>query len=318
LSLICHHHEGAIKEVVLMWAEELRQVVSLPRAHQYSAIQQLRAQHSGTGQEQWNTAFGPLSLYDAWTRLPVMQALYRSNRAVIDDALQNRADWHIVEIGGGNGALWEGLPPARSRGTFTLIDPHPEAHTAVAAKLPESVTFRSRITSVEHVDIPEADIVLCSLTLHHVAGRDAAQRHALGLKGGGKSEILQRCVAAVQHKDGVGVLNEADIHNDIDLAPGDPVLIDHFIDVYVRRTACAVAQAIDTVGDDRSLHEAWEAILRHWCLDQVDNALLPIDQRDVYELDTSRWVSLLRNAGAKDVAHRYTDEWNLFQQYTFR
>ena len=96
------------------------------------------------------------------------------------------------------------------------------------------------------------------------------------------------------------------------------MLIDHFIDVYVRRTACAVAQAMDTAGDDPCLREAWEAILRHWCLDQVDNALLPIDQRDVYELDTSRWVSLLRGAGAKEVTHRYTDEWNLFQQYTFR
>ena len=96
-----------------MWTDELRQVVSLPRAHQYAAIQQLRAQHGGAGQEQWNTAFGPLSLYEAWTRLPLMQSLYRSNRAVIDDVLRNRPDWHIVEIGGGNGALWEGLASDR-------------------------------------------------------------------------------------------------------------------------------------------------------------------------------------------------------------
>ncbi len=301
-----------------MWTAELAQVLSLPRAQQYAALQQLRTQHSEAGDEQWNTAFGPASLYDAWTRLPLMQGLYQANRAVIDEVLRDRDDWHIVEIGGGNGVLWEGFLTARGSGTLTLIDPHPEAQQAVAARLPDTVDFRSHIAGVELAEIPDADVLVCSLTLHHVAGMDAAHRRVVGMEGDGKTEILRRCVAAVQRRGGIGVLNEADIHNDIDYAPGDPVLIDHFIDVYVRRTACAVAQALEAAAPDSQLRQAWEAILRHWCLDQVDNALLPIDERDVYELDASRWVSLLRNAGAADVDHRYTDEWNLFQQYMFR
>jgi ubiquinone/menaquinone biosynthesis C-methylase UbiE len=301
-----------------MWATELGRVVTLPRARQYAALQQLRAQYSGVEREQWNTAFGPVSLYDAWTRLPLMQGLYRLNRAVVDEVLRDRPDWHIVEIGGGNGAIWDGFLGPRGPGTLALIDPHPDAHTAVAMRLPENVAFQSYVASVEHVDIPDADVIVCSLTLHHVAGVDAAQRRVFGLQGDGKAEILQRCIAAVQRKDGVGVLNEADVYNEIDLPPGDPVLIDHFIDVYVRRTACAVAQALEAADPDPHLREAWEAILRHWCLEQVDNAFLAIDQRDVYELDASRWVNLLQNAGAQEVTHSYTDEWNLFQQYIFR
>ena len=71
-----------------------------------------------------------------------MQGLYQRNRAVIHETLQGRSDWHIVEIGGGNGALSQGLPDTQQADTLTLIDPHAEAHTAVAARLPGNVTFR--------------------------------------------------------------------------------------------------------------------------------------------------------------------------------
>ena len=37
-----------------------------------------------------------------------------------------------------------------------------------------------------------------------------------------------------------------------------------------------------------------------------------------HELDAVHWIDLLRQAGAQQVTHRYTDEWNLFQQYAFR
>ena len=116
-----------------MWIDELNDLVLLPRAQQYSALRQLRKNFTESHDEQWNTAFGPTSLYEAWTQLPLMQGLYQRNRAVIHETLQGRSDWHIVEIGGGNGALWQGLLDTQQAGTLTLIDPHAEAHDAVAA-----------------------------------------------------------------------------------------------------------------------------------------------------------------------------------------
>ena len=301
-----------------MWEEKLNEFAQLPRGQQFAALQQLRAANKASEYEAWNTAFGSASLYDAWTQLPFMQGLYQHNRAIIQKTLQERSNWHIVEIGGGNGALWQNFFHTQQAGMFTLIDPHAEVHGTVAARLPEQVTFQSVIERVEQAEIPEADVLVCSLTLHHVAGLDAVQRKTFGFQGDGKKEILQRCIQAVRKRQGIGILNEADCNNEIDLAPGDPVLVDHFLDVYVRRAARAIAYALEQPDIDVSLKQCWESILRHWCLDQIDNALLSRAQRDVYELDTSRWLDLLETVGARDVSHQYTDEWNLFQQYVFR
>lgn len=86
----------------------------------------------------------------------------------------------------------------------------------------------------------------------------------------------------------------------------------------MRRAARAVAHAIDSAPTDFTLTEAWEAILRHWCIEQVDYAFRSREERDVYELDVTSWVRLLAEAGAADITHRYTDRWNLFVQYLFR
>ena len=123
-----------------MWIDELEALIALPRADQYAALKRIR-DAAGSSYEQWNTDFSPASLYGAWTKLPIMQSLYRDNRTVIMKALDGRSDWHIVELGGGTGALWEGFFDEGSAGTFTLIDPHPQAHTAVAARLPQGVVF---------------------------------------------------------------------------------------------------------------------------------------------------------------------------------
>ena len=42
-----------------MWIDKLNELALLPRAQQYSALQQLRASFTGSREEQWNTAFGP-------------------------------------------------------------------------------------------------------------------------------------------------------------------------------------------------------------------------------------------------------------------
>ncbi len=300
------------------WDSDLDELILLPRAAQYDALQRLRASHTDFNREEWNTAFGESSLYEAWTQLPFMQSLYGHNRDVIHGALGDRQDWHIVEIGGGNGVLWDGVFAEHRPGRLTLIDPHPEAHVAVAGRIPQHVVFNSIVEHVEAAEVPDADLVVCSLTLHHVAGLDAAQRASVGFEGVGKKEILGRIVSALRARVGTGIVNEADCYNEIDLAPSDPVLVDHFIDVYVRRTGRAIAHAMARPDIEHTVRDAWNAILQHWCLDQIGNALLPTDQRDVYELDVAHWLRLLGAVGARHVTHTYTDDWNLFQQYVFR
>lgn len=301
-----------------MWKDRLIELDLLPRAYQFDALQELRRTYERSDYEQWNSAFGSESLYDAWAQLPFMQRLYESNRSIIRQALEARPRWHVVEIGGGNGAVWEKMFTGHLPGTLTLIDPHEEAHSAVAKRLPDHVTFRSIVDTAERAEIPDADVIVSSLTLHHVAGVDAAQRRAFGLDGDGKSEVLQRCLSAIRRRQGIGILNEADCYNEIDLAPDDPVLVDRFIDAYVRRCARAIADALDGSEGESAPRQAWDVILKHWCLDQTQLAFVSRAQRDVYELDAAHWLELLARVGAHDVTHRYTDEWNLFQQYVYR
>ena len=298
-----------------MWKEKLDELMLLPRAHQFDGLQQLRKTYERADYEQWNTSFGAESLYDAWAQLPFMQQLYQSNRSVIRQALQGRSGWHVVEIGGGNGALWEGMFDTQQAGTLTLVEPHPEAHASVAKRLPSRVRFQSIVDTAERAVLPDADVIVSSLTLHHVAGVGVAQRRAFGLDGDGKSEILRRCVAAIRQRHGVGILNEADCYNEIDLAPSDPVLVDRFLDAYVRRCARAIADVLDDA--DSTKRQAWTLILKHWCLDQTELAFVPREQRDVYELDAAHWLGLFAEIGAERVTHRYTDDWNLFQQYVY-
>jgi hypothetical protein len=168
------------------WSEALDALTALPRGEQYAALVELRHRHADDDAEEWNTTFGPQSLYDAWTRLPFVAGIYAHNRPVIADALAGRTNWHAVEIGGGNGLLWEGLLDTLEPGTLTLIDPNPTAHHAVGQRLPAHVDFRSVQAPVADAVIPEADVIVCSLTLHHHAGEDARQRAVYGMSGVGK------------------------------------------------------------------------------------------------------------------------------------
>lgn len=301
-----------------MWLEQLRQVIVLPRRHQFEALKRLRQAKEQEQVEEWNSAFGVESVYDAWTQLPFMQQLYSANRAVLRPLLDQRSHWHLVEIGGGNGALWRDFFHEQDRGTLTLVDPVPEVHAAVAAILSPGVELDSRIARVENVELPQADALVCSLMLHHVAGQDAQQRNRVGMEGSGKLEILRHFVEAVRSRHGLCLLNEADVYNEIDLESGEATLVEHFIDVYVRRAAMAVATALEQRSLPTSLRQRWEIILLHWCLDQIDLAFATLEQRDVYELDVSRWLSLLQRADGRVLQHGYTDEWYLFHQYIFR
>ena len=187
------------------WSSDLDELILLPRAAQYDALQRLRASHTDFNREEWNTAFGESSLYEAWTQLPFMQSLYGHNRGVIHGALGDRQDWHIVEIGGGNGVLWDGVFAEHRPGLLTLIDPHPEAHMAVAGRLPQHVVFNSIVEHVEAAEVRDADLVVCSLTLHHVRGpgrRTAGKRRLRGRrKEGNPGSNRVRTAGACGHRN---------------------------------------------------------------------------------------------------------------------
>lgn len=301
------------------WQEDLNHLVTLPHAQQYPALRELLARRDAAPAEEWNTTFGAASLYEALTQLPDPQRVYQANRAEVRAALHGRSDWHIVEVGGGNGALWRNFFGDGEHGEFTLIDPVPETHDIVASLLPAGVTFHAVIAPIEEAVLPDADVMVCSLILHHIAGIDAEERQRHGLTGPGKRETLQRIVAALRPRRGIGIITEADTYHDIALAPGDPLLVERFIESYVHRGATMVADAIahaDTNGDP-TLRQRWEIILRHWFLDQVEKAFVPIAERDVYELDAPRWIQALRDAGAEARSSRYVDEWQILVQYVF-
>ncbi len=306
-----------------MLATSLPAILTLPRSEQSAALRALRCALPPTATpEAWNSRFGPTSLFAAWTASSLMRGLHRSNAELLRPLLA-RPGFRVIEIGGGDGALWrDALPPDAlppdAQGELLLIDPVAEVGELVRASLPEGVSLRFRQARLEEVDpgsLPPADAFVASLVLHHIAGADRAQRQAHGLSGPGKLEALQT-LAGCLRPGGFGLVNEADIHCDIELAPGEPLLEERLIDSYVRRCAPSLLQDAARRPDaDADLRARWEAVCLHWCLEQVDLANAPLADRDVYELDVPRWRALFRRAGLAVQAEQFTDPQNLFRQY---
>lgn len=293
----------------------LRELLALPRGEQAAQVLALQAQAAERAHpEEWNTRFGPESLFQAWTTSPLMQALYAKNRAVIRPLLDRRPGWRVIELGGGDGRIWELLRPD-DRGEILLIDPQPEVHAQVASRMPTGVSLQSIVDVAQApANWGEADLILCSLTLHHVAGLDQGQRKAVGLSGPGKLEVLRRAKSALSARQGQLLLNEASVHCEVDLAPGDPELTDNLIDSYLRRCARAMLDAIDA-HPTHPLAGQWLSIAHRWCLDQIAVGQAPLADRDVYELDVVRWLALLERAGFSVQEHGFSDPYRLFCQY---
>ncbi len=290
----------------------VRALLDLPRRRQAAALSALRHSVDVPTGEGWNTRFGPTSLFDAWTRTTLMTQLYAANRAALAPVVTRRP-FRIVEIGGGNGRLWEGFLPPEAEGELVVVDPMPDVHAEVARVLPPGVRLTPIHARVEDAHLPVSDAVVCSLTLHHVAGADALEREHHGLVGPGKLEVLRQLAASVRPRQGFIVLNEADVYCDLALAPGDPVLEDQLLDSYVRR--CAHALLDDLAAAEGEEARRLDAILWRWCVDQVALAHAPREQRDVYELDVSRWLALFRRAELRVTERRFTDDFGLFCQY---
>jgi hypothetical protein len=300
----------------------LRALVTLPRRAQRSALDAFRATlHDPPTPEAWNTAFGPRSLYAAWAQTPWMQSLYAANRDALRAALARArggaAGWVAIEIGGGDGSLWRLALEPDDVGTLYVVDPHPEPAARVAEAV-ASVAPGVRVVPLpgrlEDVSLPAANVAVASLVLHHIAGRDAAARAEAGLHGPGKREALVALRAALAAQAGRLIVNEADVHCDLELPAGDPLLADRLIDSYVRRCAMLLADAIERHPADDDLRDRWWTILRRWCLDQIDQADVMVEDRDVYELDTPRWEALVADAGFRVLRRQFTDEAGLFAQ----
>ena len=297
---------------------ELRALLLAPRGAQAERVQQLQERAAKRPHpEEWNSRFGDKSLFQAWTSSPLMQSLYAKNTQVIRPVLDRTPNWRVVELGGGDGRIWDLLRPD-DQGEILLIDPQPEVHLQVASRIPSGVTLHS---VVDLAQAPaawgQADLVLSSLTLHHVAGLDAEQRAEMGLQGPGKLEVLRRAKAALAERQGLLVLNEASVHCEIDLAPSDPELIDNLIDSYLRRCTQALLDGIEQE-PGHPMADQWLSVAHRWCLDQITVGSLPLAERDVYELDVRRWLKLLSRAGFRVESHQFSDPYRLFCQYLCR
>lgn len=297
--------------------DRLEAILRRPPGEHVGALSEYRAAFAPPDvPEAWNTAFGPGSLFDAWTQTPLMRGVYAANAAVLRPTLTTPG-WTVIEVGGGDGALWREALLPDDRGTLVVVDPAEAPHDRVREAVPPGVVVVSVRSGIAEASLPEADAVVCSLTLHHVAGEDATRRARWGLPGPGKAEILTRMAEALRPRDGLVVLNEADVYCDLGLAPGDGLLADRIVDSYVRRCARALLDAIDRV-DDPALAARWWAIVRRWCVDQIEVVGAAPEARDVYELDVPRWLDVLDAAGLTVLTHRFTDRYNLFHQYVAR
>ncbi len=302
-----------------MIEDEVEALLALPRDRQ---LEQLSALIDGlpaaSGPEEWNTTFGPRSLFDAWTSTTIARDLYQANAQVLRPHLDALSDWRIVDVGGGDGRLWRHTLRESDRGELIVVDPVPEAAARVAEAVPVGVTVRGIVASVQDADLPDADALVCSLTLHHVAGADAAERAAHGMSGTGKLEALRAFRDALAARAGLGILNEADMMCDLATPPGSPVTRDNVFDSYVRRCGPGVIADIRRSDVPEELRQRWRAMLRHWFVEQVAVADLPLAERDVYELPVAQWLALFERAGLTVVSHRCTDAQDLFWQYVFR
>ena len=299
-------------------SERLVAILDLPRAEQVDAARALIASLPlETPPESWNSRFGADSLFDAWTRTSIARSVHRHLADEVRPFVQ-REGFRIVEVGGGNGQLWRALLTGAERGEIVVVDLLEAAVDAVRDAVPPGVTVTGHVGSVQDIALPPCDALVCSMTLHHVAGRDAEERARHGLTGPGKREVLAAFGAALGPRDGTGFLVEADVDCEVDLAPGDPVLADHIFDSYVRRCGRAILGDLRDPGTPEALKDRFEGLLRFWFLEQLAVADVPVPERDVYELTIPRWKALIEAAGLKLEAHRCLDDHALFQLYTFR
>ena len=119
-------------------------LLALPQRQQLAAAralhERLTVDSKASDGEEWNSAFGPDSLYAAVAETTLFSAVHsataRHLRALLDDRLipalvAEGREWVIVEIGGGNGRLWAECLRPGDRGELVLVEPVEDSHKAV-------------------------------------------------------------------------------------------------------------------------------------------------------------------------------------------
>ena len=151
-----------------------------------------------------------------------------------------------------------GISPSRKKGAAIHLDAMRRAFADLGAEvLPvdaaDSRGVRAALDTV--LEAGPVDALVCSLCLHHVAGWDGGERREHGLEGPGKLEVLARFARWLSPAGGLGLLNEADVHCDLSLAPGTAALRNNLFESYVWRCARAVLADIRTrtAADDEKL-----------------------------------------------------------------
>jgi len=299
------------------FVERISALLRLPHEEQVTAARALIAAlpHSEPP-EAWNSRFGPGSLFEAWTATRIARSVYAALSAELRPIVA-KPGFRILDVGGGDGSVWRSVLDGSERGEIVVIDVLPEAIQAVRDAVPAGVEVHGLVGPVQDLPLPEADALVCSMTLHHVAGIDAVQRAQHGLSGVGKRETLAAFGAALAARGGVGLLVEADVDCELDLPPGSPVLADNILDSYLRRCGRSILDDLQDEPPDSSLAERWRGLLRYWCLEQLSVATLPIEDRDVYELSAPRWAALIADTGLHLEGHRGVDDYALFYLYRF-
>lgn len=303
-----------------IWTERLNKIINLPQRHQRDAIRVLVRNLKPTINEAWNTNFAEGSLYDAWAQTLPMRNLYETNRNTIKKYISEKNNFTILEIGGGNGELWKNFFNSQTKGNYILIDPVEDSHVAVAKNIPENVSFISIKKKIQDIEtLPESDIIVSSLMLHHVPGCFYEENKKYEIDGPGKGDILLKMKESIKNNDGIIILNESDVYTDIKINPKTYILYHRLIDSYVRRAAKSIAFMIENEDISEDLFLKLEQVIIKWSLEQIEiagNAALK--NRDVYELDMIHWFELFEKIGLKIVSHKITDEWHLFHQYILK
>ena len=135
----------------------LEHALALPRAQQPEAIEALSARIETGTMEEWNSRFGPDSLFDAWTGNHLVRGIYQANSKTLRARLE--PGWRVVEIGGGDGRLWSLLPDLPP-GELWVIDPNKGVHERLQAELGDRMTVHGIQALVQDSGNISPDIII--------------------------------------------------------------------------------------------------------------------------------------------------------------
>jgi len=302
---------------------ELKEIMQLPHIVQPEKFVELAQKYTQEAPKIEESEFklGLVSFFDAFTQTSFLQNVYQKNSETIRQKISTIENWRIVEIGGGNGALYQKLLTESDVGEIVLIDPVPQVHERVRQILPPGVILTSIIEHAENATIPDCDVLVMSLVLHHIPGIDVSKRTQYGFEATkGKLEVLQMCYASLVARNGICIVNENDLDTELDLEPNSMVLRNNFFDASIRRLAMGMCDEILSRADQVSLAliRQWKLLLGEWGVKFMRNADREVTHRHVYGLSVARWLQLFNRSGFFVESYRFTDNYCYLVQFVLK